>query len=397
MTATTLPSSPERGDNLSEKGNYISEKSDYRSEKGSRVSEESDYVMEKKDYISEKGDYISAKANSISDKGGDNSETDSDPPTIWSQVKAADNFWAYKSAIRALQCLVALIGFCCAAWILANTSRRYTSSWVYSQLPHFDDFRIGTVAVPIFVLSLLWGIFDLGFRFWRKQGRPIHPAVVAVADLLFWLTMIVAIVYAAFAVEGMQGFGYDRDGGSEVLFDPGPRLSREGVYSWGKYLRNASTDTWSYTVTGAYVSQERRLYNFTKHEWYSPEYKGSRFLWADYNATLGSWVLENGTALAEVRACKDKTASPTCEEEERLVNDMWRSKPTHLAIGKVIAVMASLALILHFALFVRASVEALRRRREDKIEKLRAAAKFELEGKDYEEEPDWMLHERGYR
>lgn len=137
MAATTTPSNTKKG-----KDEHISDKSDRVSEKGNRVSEESDYA-------SEKGDCISAKANSISDKGSHNSETDSDPSTIWCQVKAADRFWAYKSAIRALQCLVALIGLCCAAWILKNTNSLYSGNWIYSGLPHFDDFRIGTVAVPI--------------------------------------------------------------------------------------------------------------------------------------------------------------------------------------------------------------------------------------------------------
>ncbi|TLS21212.1 uncharacterized protein PpBr36_10498 [Pyricularia pennisetigena] len=367
MAATTSPSNPEKGD----------------------------YLSEKADYISGKADSISEKANSTSDKGGDNLETDRDTPTIWNQVKAADRFWAHKSAVRTLQSLVALIGFVCVAWILVNTGRKYTSYYVYSLLPHFDDFRVGTVAVPIFVLSLTWGLFDLGFRFWRKQGRPTHPAIVAIADLLFWITMIVAIVYAVVGVARMQAFGYEADG--EVLSDPFYHVSRAGVSSWGQYHRNVNTDTWSYAVKKVYVNQDRLEYNSTTGSWFTRPYEGPMFLDAEYNVTLGSWVLQNGTVLAEVRACKDEGAVLTCEEQERLVNDLWRNKPTHVAVGKVIAVMASLALILHFALFVRAFVEALRRRREDKIEKLRADAKFELEGKDYEERPDWMLHEEGHR
>ncbi|EHA56317.1 hypothetical protein MGG_02157 [Pyricularia oryzae 70-15] len=384
MAATTTPSNTEKG-----KDEHISDKSDRVSEKGNRVSEESDYA-------SEKGDCISAKANSISDKGSHNSETDSDPSTIWCQVKAADRFWAYKSAIRALQCLVALIGLCCAAWILKNTNSLYSGNWIYSGLPHFDDFRIGTVAVPIFVLSLTWGLLDLGVRFWRKQGRPTHPAAVAVADLLFWLTMIVAIVYATIGVARMQAFGYDANG-NEVLSDETSYISRAGIHSWGQYHRNADLDLWLYTVKRVHLNQERLEWNLTTGQWSIVPYTGPMFLTANYDDSLGSWVLENGTVLGEVRACKEEYARPNCEELDMMVNDLWLEKPTHVAVGKVIAVMASLALILHFALFARASVEAIRRRREEKIEKLRADAKFELEGKDYEEEPDWMLNERGYR
>lgn len=248
-----------------------------------------------------------------------------------------------------------------------------------------------------FVLSLVWGLFDLGFRFWRKQGRPTHPAVVAVADLLLWLTMIVAIVYAVVGVIRMQGFGHDKIDGSEVLYDETIHVSHEGVHSWGQYNRDANTDTWSYVVKGVFVDQARQGYNHTTGSWFTWPYTGPRFLTAEYDDSLGSWVLENGTTLAEVRRCKDEHAYPTCEEQERLVTELWRNKPTQVAVGKVIAVMASLALILHFALFVRAFIEAIRRRQEDKIEKLRAAAKFGLEGKDYEEQPDWMQREGGYR
>ncbi|TLD24373.1 hypothetical protein PspLS_06898 [Pyricularia sp. CBS 133598] len=267
-------------------------------------------------------------------------------PSFAQRLKGEDRHWAWKVALRTLQCILCLVGIGCCAWIIVSAV--HIEDYDFYSRDFNTDRYMTKIAIPMFLFSILWGITDLLVRLCRKPPRPIHPAVTLSIDLCFWLTFILPILACIIAYIEIDYVGTS---GYNGPFIPDPSSSYGRGYQ-GQYYLNQTTDTWIYNIT--YVSSSvDREYNYTSGEWYYPK------------KTDPSSI---------VRTCSYDYRS--CAEQDATINALWKQKPTRLAVVLVVAVMLGLAALCHFQLFVWACVDTHKWR----VDRKQAAITKSIEG-----------------
>ncbi|TLD03988.1 hypothetical protein PgNI_11425 [Pyricularia grisea] len=242
------------------------------------------------------------------------------------RLKNEDRHWAWKVALRSLQCIVCLAGIGCCAWILAGAI--HLEGYGFYGTDFSSDKYMTKIAIPMFIFSILWGLTDLLVRLCRKPPRPAHPAVILSIDLCFWLLFIIPILACIIAYSEIDYLG---NSGYDGPYIPDPSDTSYNGYR-GQYYLNQTTDTWIYNVT--YVDRPDREYNYTSNTWYYPEQKDPSTI---------------------TRVCSSLYSS--CSEQDAAVNALWKQKPTRLAIIIAVAAMLGLAALCHFQLFVWACVD----------------------------------------
>ncbi|KLU85818.1 hypothetical protein MAPG_04838 [Magnaporthiopsis poae ATCC 64411] len=123
-------------------------------------------------------------------------------PSLRERLRASDERWAWKVAIRLLQCVAAVVGIACAAYILAK-------------MADFDDMTllgrnvVNELFIAFFAVSFAWGVADILVRFLRHYSKPLHPLLILCVDFTFCCVLLYLIAAAVASILSVQRFGDD--------------------------------------------------------------------------------------------------------------------------------------------------------------------------------------------
>ncbi|KAF2753814.1 hypothetical protein EJ05DRAFT_480271 [Pseudovirgaria hyperparasitica] len=233
------------------------------------------------------------------------------------KLTTADKHWPWKTGLRTVLLLTAIIGLgtTAAATVSSqHTHHYYGSSWaIVWGLVTFSATTIYTlILLPTFLV----------------RARAPHPGALVATDLLHWLAYIFTALLLTYAAARALAFGADGF------------ISNYYGSSYGEYTL-AQNGTWVWNAT-AYAS------------YYNSDYTRG----CEHNSTGTSTYY---TSPSPYSYDDDDTSFATCAAQDAYVNTLWNTRHTRQNTLLTAAVCQWLALGLHFILFVWACVDTHRR------------------------------------
>ncbi|MCJ1479509.1 hypothetical protein MMC13_008195 [Lambiella insularis] len=106
--------------------------------------------------------------------------------TFRAALHDGERYWAWKLALRVITIVLALVSIGLLAW----------ASSPYNQVFSYEFWLVVWEFIPLGI-SIIWNVANIIVLLVRK--RPMHPGTDVGVDLLLWLALIAASIFAMFA------------------------------------------------------------------------------------------------------------------------------------------------------------------------------------------------------